>query len=198
MVAGGVQPPGTAGLHRESLRAGDRSLVRQYEVYCRTQAGAFISLIPREGVRPLYAQAREWAIEANEYEAKDPLETLVRFVIAVLPLPPIEVWTRDFERNPLLYLRALDAGGVPSPEWSGSVAVERRPVQSGNQAWMSSLNVYQDDGIWRGFIAFECDGLATSFRTTDVFCEREAEDVQERYCELTDYALEAFLRSVQS
>lgn len=174
------------------------SLERQYRAYCRTQAGAFLSLIPRDGVRPLYARARAWAIEADQYEAKDPLETLVRFVVEVLPLPPFDVWARDFERNPLLYLRAFVAGGVPSPGWSEPAAVECRPVRSGDQGWTSSLNIYPDDGIWRGFISFENEESSTSFRTTDVFCENEPEEVQRRFSELTEATLEAFLRSVRS
>lgn len=198
MLRGGPHPEGTDTLRREPLRAGRGSLDRQYSAYCRTQAGAFLSVIPREGVRPLYARAREWGIDGDQYDAKDPLKTLLRYVVEVLPLPPFDVWARDFERHPLLYLRALEAGGSPSTGWSEPAPVERRPLRSGDRDWVASLNIYQDDCVWRGFISFETDGLATSFRTTDVFCENEAEDVETRYQELTESTLQAFLRSVQT
>lgn len=176
----------------------DGSLGRQYEAYCRTQARAFLSMIPREGVRPLYARARSWAIRAERYEEKEPLETLVRFVLKMLPLPPFEVWVTDFEQDPYPYLRALEFGGMSSLGWSEPATLERRAVRGGDLEWMSSLKVYQDDGVWRGFISFDGEGMSRSFRTTDVFCESDAEEVRNRYFELTDSTLEAFLRSVLS
>ena len=139
--------PGAAGAPATS------ALRRQYGEYCQRQAVGLVELMPREGVRPLYRQAREWAVRQGVHDSQDPMATLHRFCRELLPLPSFAVWLVDYESHRLAHLKA----GVAYPhagEPSEPVTVEFREVEHASDRWQASLDVYRDQDLWRGYIRF--------------------------------------------
>ncbi len=171
------------------------ALRRQYREYCSRQATGLLELVPREGVRPLYRQAREWAVSHGMHESKDPMATLHRFCRELLPLPSFEVWLADYETHRLAHLKA----GVAYPhagEPSEPVTVELREVEHGGDRWHASLELYRDEDLWRGYIRFHRDAAEAHLRTGDIFCEEELQDLRDRFLSFTSATLTAFLRSI--
>ena len=171
------------------------ALRRRYREYRHRQAVGLLELMPREGVRPLYRQAREWAISHGMHESKDPMATLHRFCGELLPLPSFEIWLADYETHRLAHLKA----GVAFPhagESSEPVTVEHREVVQGGDRWHASLDVYRDGDLWRGYLRFHRHSTEAHVRTGDIFCEEELQDLRERFLSFTSATLAAFLRSV--
>ena len=112
--------PATAPTTASALR-------RRYSEYCRRQAVGLVELVPREGVRPLYRQAREWAVDQGMHESKDPMATLHLFCRNLLPLPPFDVWLADYETHRLAHLKAGAPADPPSrSRWSSGRWSTRR------------------------------------------------------------------------
>lgn len=174
----------------------DPELTERYEAYCRRQAHALLSLLPREAIRPLYAKAREWAAGAGVKREKDPLATLLRFVEDLLPLPPLTVWSVDRARNLAAHLEEEFASAPAQPRRSLPVTVESRSVQIGDSHWRASLNLFRRDDAWRGFIAFQPLDSGPGVRTADVFREEDPEAIKDRFRSFHPDTLRAFLRSV--
>ena len=89
---------GNSGAPRPDFRTvvgEDPDVEARYREYRRRQAGSLVSLLPKEGIRPLYARAREWGRKTGMEVEKDPLATLLLFVEELLPLPPLEAWLQD-------------------------------------------------------------------------------------------------------
>ena len=171
------------------------ALRRRYGEYCRRQAAGLLDLIPREAVRPLYRQAREWATGNGLHEPKDPMATLHQFCRQLLPLPSFEVWLVDYEAHRLAHLKA----GAPYPhggEPSEPVTVELREVEHASDRWTASLDVYRDGNLWRGYIRFRRSPVEVQVRTGDIFCEDELQDLRDRFLSFTSATLAAFLRSI--
>ena len=188
---------------------GDSALRRRYADYCRRQAVGLIEVIPRDGVRPLYCHAREWAVKHGVHERKDPMTTLHRYCRELLPLPSFDVWLVDYETNRLAHLK--EAAPYPhAGEPSEPVGVERREMGHGLERWEASLEVFRDGELWRGYIRFQPEGndaevsrsdeqirLAKGrLRTGDIFCEDELQDLRDRFLSFTSATLSAFLRSI--
>ncbi len=180
--------PATAPTTASALR-------RRYSEYCRRQAVGLVELVPREGVRPLYRQAREWAVDQGMHESKDPMATLHLFCRNLLPLPPFDVWLADYETHRLAHLKA----GAPYPHAGGPsepVTVELRQVEHASERWQASLDVYRDDDLWRGYVRFHRGFGESHLRTGDIFCEDELQDLRDRFLSFTSATLAAFLRSI--
>ncbi len=170
------------------------ALRRRYGEYCRRQAAALVEMVPREAVRPLYRQAREWARAQGLHEPKDPMATLHRFCRELLPLPSFEVWSSDYEAHRLAHLEdgaAFPHAGGPSEP----VTVELRAVKHDGRQWHASLDVYRDGDYWRGYVRFYRDPAEPQVRTADIFCEEELQDLRNRFQSFTSDTLAAFLRS---
>jgi hypothetical protein len=172
----------------------------RYEAYCAREAAALPGLLPREGLRALYRNARERV----EGAVADPLALLVAHCRTLLPLPPFEVWLEDYLRDRRPYLEETDAMGAPRRE--APVTVELRRLEHEGRAWLAALSLFREPSAWRGFIAFRPadvtgDAIADVAtvrahpRTADIFHEDSSEAVRTRFRSFTPDTLQAFLRS---
>jgi hypothetical protein len=183
--------PAVASLGLESHDA----LRRTYQRYRAVQAAHFLTLIPREGVRPLYRAAREWATGRGTAEVVDPMAILVEYCKIRLPLPPFDVWLADFRRNRTRHLDVL--GSAPPPaEPTDPVMVDLRRIRSGPESWSAGLNLFRDGAVWRGFIEFHGETGATVVRTANIFREPSVAEIRSRFRSFENRTLQAFLRSV--
>jgi hypothetical protein len=178
---------------RES-QAGSPSLEQRYRAYCRRQGELLPTLIPREGVRPLYRAAREWALDRGIPPGKDPLAILHQYCEEVLlPLPPFEEWVRHAggDEAGLAALESQSQGSVPLAE-PVLVALRRFAHDSGE--WSAGLTVLRRPSGWSGHIAF-ADGAGGTARSADIFLEDDLSEVRARFESLEPHTLSAFLRS---
>lgn len=173
----------------------DSALYGRYLNYRQREASALLTLVPRDGLRPLYRAAREWAVEVGLHENKDPMATLLAYCERVLPLPPFDVWVADYQSHRLAYMEEM--GKPPlAPVETEPVLVEVRGVRLDGEAdWYGSLYVGHDGVDWRGHIAFHQDGVGRVHRTGEIFVEDALEIVRERFLGFTDATMAAFLRS---
>ncbi|MFP3947551.1 MAG: hypothetical protein ACLFWG_02375 [Longimicrobiales bacterium] len=169
-----------------------------YDSYARRQAQGLLDLIPREGLRPLYGRAREWALERGLHDEKDPLATLLRFCEELLPLPPFDLWLKDVARHAeehLADLRRTPEGRAGDRE---SVPVESRTITGGDGVeWRAILSLYRAYGVWKGLIRFNRDDDARDLSTAAIFREDDPGEIRTRFRSFDEPALLAFLRSVQ-
>ena len=153
-----------------------------------------MEIIPREAVRPLYRRARIWATERGLHDTKDPMSTLRVFCREVLPLPPFEVWRLDYENH-----RVAHAGGrvecVLLAEPMDPIAVDVRRMEHEAEPWHGTLEVYRGGDAWRGLIRFQREGEEGQFRTGEIFCEDDLQDLRTRFNSFTASTMSALLRS---
>jgi len=173
----------------------DSALYGRYLNYRQREASAFLTLVPREGLRPLYRAAREWAVERGLHENKDPMATLLTFCEQTLPLPPFEVWVVDYQSHRLAYMEEM--GKPPlAPVETEPVLVDVRGVRLDRAPdWFGSLYVGHDGVDWRGHIAFHRDGSDEVHRTGEIFVEESLQIVRDRFSGFTDATMTAFLSS---
>ena len=197
-VAGSVL---ASGLDRQRAT----ELRNRYQQYRLREAQAFLHLIPRAGVRPLYGAAREWAKTRGQHDSREPMAALIAYVLETLPLPPFDIWLGDFEGNrfehTVVRSRHPSSGTVARP-----TAVDRRLVRHRTRRWSASLELSRDGSRWRGCIAFESaradaqpESRADSkdaFRTADIFVEQDPRVIRDRFREYREETLRGFLRSV--
>ncbi len=179
---------------RDASPSAATALKGRYEEYCQWQVSLLLEVMPREAVRPLYRRARIWATERGLHESKDPMSTLRAFCRDVLPLPPFEVWLSDYETDRGAHVGA-GLGWSPLTEPMEPVAVEFRRMEHGAEPWHGTLEVYRGGDAWRGFIRFQRDGEEGHFRTGEIFCEDNLQDLRDRFISFTAPTLSAFLRS---
>lgn len=175
-------------------RWNESDLRRHYGDYCTRQASALLSLIPQEGVRPLYARAREWAAATGAHESKDPMRTLVRYCKEILPLPPYSVWLEDFHRNRMEHLQESTEPslGTAAPE---PLTIDVRSLAYSDCDWDAGLVLFQRDGRWRGYISFQESPGPRRARTADIFLDGDPEEIRDRFRTFRIDTLQAFLRS---
>ena len=101
-------------------------LYLKYHGYRRRQAARLLHVMPREAVRELYGEAREWAQARGLHDIQDPMATLVRFAEHLLPLPPFEVWLADREQYPLCHIEDSNEG--PHAASMGAAGTVGRPA----------------------------------------------------------------------
>lgn len=174
----------------------DPELDKRYRAYRARQAQAFVSLIPREAIRPLYSRARVWASESGLPAGKDPLATLLLFVEDLLPLPPFQVWMEDRASNLDAHLQEEFASGPAHHRRSSPVTVASRGLEVGGRRWHASLRLFRRDEAWRGFISFRAAEDPDVLRTADIFREDDPEEIRSRFLAFHSGTLAAFLRSV--
>jgi hypothetical protein len=177
-----------------------------YQRYCDHEAEELLSLLPREGLRALLRKVREGERppEDEALSTAKALEGLRAEARALLPLPPYEVWLRDYVVARVEYLDRM--GISTAPERSGPVTVA---VRSFGDVWWAHLNLERKEGEWRGHLSFHAETEAlflredgeralgsTEIRTADIFRGRSPEEIRSRFREFTPEALDDFLRSV--
>lgn len=182
----------------ERARAGE--LKRMYRSYRLREAQAFLRLIPREGVRPLYGAARAWGMERETHDGRDPMTTLLAFVLEFLPLPPFEIWLEDREANRFDHIIARAAQPVPR-EGDRPATADRRTFRHRRRRWAARLQLFRAGAGWRGYIAFHPERVTTgarpnAFRTTDIFVDTDPSAIRDRFREYREETLRGFLRSV--
>ena len=178
---------GAGGLHlsEDELRS-------QYAAYRKRQSRSLLGLMPTEAIRPLYRRAlREGASSSGD----DPMERLLAYCEALLPLPPFHVWRADREASPEAHWADVEGSAdVPSP--SRPATLEVRSFGREPQRWTARLRGFRDHDAWRGFIAFQdADGDGAVHRTALIFRETTAADLRHRFNGFESASLEAFLRS---
>ena len=180
MVAPGTVPSPVGEV--EDLR-------RRYAAYRRRHATRLMHLMPREAVRPLYRRAR-----AGTGDGEDPLELLLGYCEALLPLPPFEVWQEDLIQSPDAHLEDLDES-PDAPTSEAPSTVEVRSIVYHGRPWLARLKSYREGGVWRGYIAFADEDAGRTHRTAPVFRESDPVALRDRFLSFEPVALEAFLRS---
>lgn len=178
-------PSGALAFSREELRS-------QYLSYRRRQARGLLGLLSQEAVRPLYRRALAKVEKGCD---DDPMEILVTYCEALLPLPPFQVWLDDLQAAPEAHWTDLEASAeTPSP--SEPATVDLRRFARGARSWTARLRGFRDGDVWRGFIAFEDEaGDRGVHRTALIFCEATVSDLRDRFRGFESASLEAFLRS---
>ena len=169
----------------------------RYDGYRRRQAARLVQMLPQDAVRPLYRRARDEARRLGalgESGEQDPLGLLVAFCERLLPLPPFEVWMSDLQAYPDSYLADL-AESAEAPTAEAPSTMEVRPVEYSGRPWLARLRYFREQGLWRGYIAFEERESGRVHRTAAVFCEDHPSDLRERFLAFEATALQAFLRS---
>lgn len=168
-------------------------LLAHYAAYRRRQARALVGLLPTEAIRPLYRRALRAA--EGPPDGDDPLTLLVAYCEELLPLPPLEVWLDDMRRRPDAHWRAMEeSADAPSP--TAPATIEVRCFARGSGSWLARLRGFRDEGVWRGFIAFQDeDTPRTVHRTALIFRESSLTELRDRFRGFEFASLQAFLRS---
>lgn len=173
----------------------DLGLFSRYSAYRERSAAALLSVIPRDGIRPLYRAAREWALEIGSHEGQDPMATLLAYCEKLLPLPPYDVWEVDYNSHRLAYMEEL-ARPPLTPVQAEPVMVSVRGIHPPESpTWYATLLVGHDGTDWRGHIAFHNDDAEGSHRTAEIFIEDDLDAIKQRFAAFADATLIAFLRS---
>jgi hypothetical protein len=199
-----ARPPGLDGL---------RGI---YERYCDHEARSLLAIIPREGLRAVYSEARaryraggttaevpaappgpdtaggEPSATGDGSPIKDPMSLAVAFARDLLPLPPYEVWLAAYLRDRRPFLAALGVEAFPARE--EPVLVDVR--QLGGE-WTAGLHLFRRGDEWRGFLCFTERVGGLECRTADIFRGARPEEFRDRFREFHPATLDAFLRSVR-
>lgn len=173
-------------------RPSSRDLLPRYDAYRRQQVRALLSLLPPEGLRALYGEAR--ASRAADEAVPDPLALLTEFVSRLLPLPPFHVWHDDLRRHPEAH---LDEPWMEDalPDGTAPFTLDARVEALQGARWRTDLRVHHTGVGWRGHLAFRRDGEEPTWCTGDIFREADVRSLLGRFREFDRVTLEAFLRS---
>jgi len=183
--------PGFQGVVRE-----DPDLAARYQEYRRRQAKGLVSILPKEAIRPLYGQAREWGRRTGREVEKDPLATFLLFLEQVIPLPPRDVWEKDRAEHLDAHVKEEFESPPAHRRASPPVTVESRGMELDGVRWRATLNLFRRDEAWRGFIIFNPIGESETVRTADIFREEDPDEIRNRFLGFHNQTLQAFLRSV--
>jgi hypothetical protein len=154
-----------------------------------------LHMLPDGAARALYRRARRQPpLSALLAEKDDPLQLLILYCEDLIPLPPFKVWREDLLSHPDAHLSDL-AESLDQPTADHPSTVESRAFEAGGRSWTAHLRSFRDSGLWRGYITFQEEDSVRTFRTTDVFCERDVGELRKRFRGFETAALEAFLRS---
>lgn len=170
------------------------SLTRSYGAYRRRHAERLVRMVPREAVRDLYAEARDWAKAAGLHDRSDPMSTLLSFAEHLLPLPTFEVWLSDRAHSRLCHIEDGEGSDLATPP--SPAKVDERSFAYDGRSWLASLYLYPDGARWRGFLQFRGEGDERLHHTASILLEETARRVRRSFRGFDGVALGAFLRSV--
>jgi hypothetical protein len=167
----------------------------RYEAYRVQQGRDLVALLPREGLRALLREMHD-AGAAFDFGSADGFEALAHRCADLLPLPPFEVWARDFAQNRAAY------GGPDAPPLAPSRATEEAVtvavaefLSDRGEEWIASLEVRQLDLRWTGTVRFHRSTSAATCRTGPILRESDPESVRARFAGFDRTTLSALLRS---
>ena len=63
------------------------------------------------------------------------------------------------------------------------------------EPWQGTLEVYRGGDAWRGLIRFQREGEEGHFRTGEIFCEGDLQDLRNRFDSFAASTMSAFRRS---
>ncbi|MDT8341963.1 MAG: hypothetical protein RQ751_10665 [Longimicrobiales bacterium] len=206
------QTPSTGAPIRRTREIHSPTLRERYAAYRRAQGRELLNVIPREGVRSLLRHLRASG-DASVDAARGPtpragraeasveadggalLEWLAARCEALLPLPPFEVWVRDFQGGREEYASEPGPPLAPSAPDGSPVAVEVRSLRHAGEAWVAALAVRPAAERWVGHIRFHREGDPGAVTTGEIFREDSPVQVRERFRSFDPHTLSAFLRS---
>jgi hypothetical protein len=163
-----------------------------YERYCDHEARGLLALLPRAGLRSLYAMARTGA--EGEGVPPDPIALAVAQARQLLPLPPYDVWLEAYLRDRAPFLQALGIASVPARK--EPVLVDLRELDGG---WTVELHLSCLGTDWVGFLLFRRSDYSKNMRgqrTADIFRGPDPDELLSRFREFRPATFAAFLRSV--
>ena len=178
-----------------AIGAANPTLRSRYEAYRLQQGRDLLALLPREGVRHLLRQMHADR-GGFDFQTADGFEELARLCVDLLPLPPFDVWARDFSLHRAAY------GGPEAPplapalggDAAATVAVRDFRSERGEE-WVASLELSDLDGRWAGAVRFHRPESDSTCRTGPILRETRPEDVRERFEGFDRTTLGALLRS---
>lgn len=187
-------------LHPQRLRDTDgvhsASLQERYAQYRRTQGRELLNVIPREGVRTLLRHFR--ADEGGSPEGtrgENLLEWLAGRCCEILPLPPLEIWAREFHAARRSFAHVPGAPLAPEAPDGTPVTVDVRSVPYRDREWIAALALRSREDHWVGHIRFHASEEETAYATGDVFREASPMEIRKRFQSFDERTLGAFLRS---
>ncbi|MDH3223639.1 MAG: hypothetical protein OEO23_07975 [Gemmatimonadota bacterium] len=178
----------------EQLDESTEVLYLRYHAYRHRQAAKLLHVMPREAVRELYAEARSWARGRDLHDGRDPMATLHRYTLEILPLPPFDVWLQDRRHHPVAHLEEYSDDPHAPPVGRPGRIQSRKFLHQGRE-WLAALFVFREDDAWRGFVEFEEAAGGPGYKTANIFREEAAGSVEKRFLEFDEKALTAFLLS---
>lgn len=186
---------GIAEVGHVAIGGENPALRSRYEAYRVQQGRDLVALLPREGLRALLREMHE-AGTAFGFGSTDGFEALAHRCADLLPLPPFEVWARDFANNRVAY------GGPEAPPLAPTRAAEDAVtvavvefLSDRGEEWVASLDVRQVDLRWTGTVRFHRPTSAATCRTGPILRESDPESVRARFAGFDRTTLSALLRS---
>jgi hypothetical protein len=76
------------------------------------------------------------------------------------------------------------------------ITVGVRRIKHDVVPWQGTLEVYHGGDAWRGLIRFQRVGEEGHFRTGELFCEDDLDDLRDRLISFTATTMSSFLRSI--
>lgn len=166
----------------------------RYEQYRIAQGRDLLNVIPREGIRSLIRHLRTRGQAPPPVEG-DTLAWLATRCAELLPLPPFEVWVRDFHGARREYDGLPGPPLAPATDDGAPVTVEVRALHHEDREWVAALALRPLGRQWVGHIRFHPSGEARVLTTGDIFREASPTAVRERFQSFDSHTLGAFLRS---
>jgi len=181
--------------HPTPIGEANPTLLARYQAYRLQQGREFVRLIPREGLRALLRELHE-EVGGFDFASEDGFQALARHCADLLPLPPFEIWARDFARNRVAY------GGPEAPPLAPALAAQQTVTvavaefrSEGGEEWIASLEVREIDRGWTGTVRFHRHGSHEVCRTGPIIREAHPESVRTRFEGFDRTTLSALLRS---
>lgn len=171
------------------------SLQDRYRAYRKVQGRELLNVIPREGVRSLLRHFRAEERAPGTDAAGDVLEWLAERCGDLLPLPPFEIWARDFHGAREAYAAEPGPPLAPEDPYGEAVTVEVRSLRQEGEGWVAALALRPQHDLWVGHIRFHREASDAVFTTGDIFREASPLEVRQRFGGFDDHTLSAFLRS---
>ena len=113
----------------------------------------------------------------------------------MLPLPPFEVWARDFHRSRREYAAVPGPPLAPESPDGEPVTVDIRAIKRAQEEWVAALALRTWGGYWLGHIRFHSPVSPQVVTTGEIFREPSPVEVRRRFRDFDDRAMKAFLNS---
>lgn len=187
---------GVTGIRGDDSVSATEPLRRRYVEYRARQGRELLALIPREGLRSLIRAEREARGGDLDVTSANGLEILASRCEALLPLPPFDVWARDFHRNRRAHAGPDAPSITPTSPDRQPVTVDVREFRSPEGVvWVAALDLQGGDQRWTGAVRFHSPAASGVHRTGPILRETDGAEVRERFRSFDVATLRALLRS---